>query len=49
MNILKEWMYFLWSCLNQLDHYEYIKAIDDFHSLWLKPMNILNEWIYFPR
>ena len=37
MNILKEWMYFISSCLNQLDHYEYIKEINIFDMPMLKP------------
>ena len=36
MNILKEYMYFIRSCLNQLDHYEYIKGMDEFHTPMLK-------------
>ena len=36
MNILKEWMHFIRSRLNQLDYYEYIKAIDIFHMHILK-------------
>ena len=36
MNKLKEWMYFISSCLNQLDQYEYIKTVDVFYMPKLK-------------
>ena len=36
LNVLKEWIYFTYPSLNQLDHYEYNKRMDVFHMLMLK-------------
>ena len=46
MHILKEWMYSIRQCLNQLD--EYIKRMEVFHFTW-PSLNQLDYYKYIKR